>query len=181
MTPDTLLAVIVTLLVATTVGAALAWTRHGEAFNVVMIGATTAAASAAWLAPEITQPGQYGHLMIVCSAAGAATLGGGPLTTQLFKLIDGPRPQDNQSLETAGKVLRGGAWIGVFERLTVFAAALLHAPEAIAVVLALKGVGRYQELHGEMGSGATAERFIIGTFSSLLWSLALAGIALKVI
>ena len=46
-------------------------------------------------------------------------------------------------------------------------------PEGTAVVLALKGLGRYPELRNA-GTGAVAERFIIGTFASVLWAAACA-------
>jgi hypothetical protein len=39
-------------------------------------------------------------------------------------------------------------------------------PEAIAVVFAVKGVGRFSEL----GASEAQERFIIGTFVSLGWA-----------
>jgi hypothetical protein len=39
-------------------------------------------------------------------------------------------------------------------------------------VLAVKGVGRYHEL----GAAGAAERFIIGTFASVLWASACAGV-----
>ena len=74
----------------------------------------------------------------------------------------------------AGSVLRGGAWIGALERLAVFAGLAAGFPEGVAVVLALKGVGRFPELRG--GSGGTTERFIIGTFTSVLWAAAAAGL-----
>ncbi len=44
------------------------------------------------------------------------------------------------------------------------------------MVLALKGVGRFPDLRGEgSGGGAATERFIIGTFTSVLWAAACAG------
>ena len=39
-------------------------------------------------------------------------------------------------------------------------------PEAIAIVVAIKGVGRFSEL----AAAEARERFIIGTLSSLLWA-----------
>ena len=39
-------------------------------------------------------------------------------------------------------------------------------PEAIAVVVAVKGIGRFSEL----AASEARERFIIGTISSLLWA-----------
>ena len=44
------------------------------------------------------------------------------------------------------------------------------------MVLALKGVGRFPDLRGDAATGgATTERFIIGTFTSVLWAAACAG------
>ena len=76
----------------------------------------------------------------------------------------------------AGTVLRGGAWIGALERLAVFAGLAAGFPEGVAVVLALKGVGRFPELRGGAGGGGTTERFIIGTFASVLWAAGCAGL-----
>ena len=63
-------------------------------------------------------------------------------------------------------VLRGGAWIGFLERAAVAATLLAGWPEGIALVLAVKGVGRYSELR----ETNAPEAFIIGTFASLLWA-----------
>ena len=48
-------------------------------------------------------------------------------------------------------------------------------PEGIAVVLAVKGLGRYPELRTAKNS-AVSERFIIGTFVSVLWACGCAGL-----
>lgn len=69
-------------------------------------------------------------------------------------------------------VLRRGAWIGALERLAVTATLIAGWPEGIAVVLAVKGLARYPELRSP-GAGAS-ERFIIGTFTSVLWAAACA-------
>ena len=76
----------------------------------------------------------------------------------------------------AGAILKGGAWIGALERVAVFAGLAAGFPEGVAVVLALKGVGRFPDLRGDAAAGgATTERFIIGTFASVLWAGACAG------
>ena len=84
-------------------------------------------------------------------------------------------------LEAPGSVLRGGAWIGYLERGAVSATLLASFPEGLALVLAVKGVGRYPELRDagrDGGRGADApEEFIIGTLASLLWAAAAAGSA----
>jgi hypothetical protein len=84
-------------------------------------------------------------------------------------------------LEAPGSVLRGGAWIGYLERGAVSATLLAAFPEGLALVLAVKGVGRYPELRdaGRAGgrSADAPEEFIIGTLASLLWAAAAAGTA----
>ena len=70
-------------------------------------------------------------------------------------------------------VLRGGLVIGILERTGVALAILLNEPVAIAYVVAIKGLGRYAELKE---TPAAAERFIIGTLTSLLWACAVAGL-----
>jgi hypothetical protein len=72
------------------------------------------------------------------------------------------------------EVLRGGATIGYLERVAVAASLLAGYPEGLAVVVAIKGVGRFSEL----SEPETRERFIIGTFASLVWASAGAAIAL---
>jgi hypothetical protein len=92
-----------------------------------------------------------------------------------------PADEAPLDLEAAGSVLRGGAWIGYLERGAVAATLLAAFPEGLALVLAVKGVGRYPELRdaGQAGRrGADApEEFIIGTLASLLWAAAAAGTA----
>jgi len=76
---------------------------------------------------------------------------------------------------TTPGVLRGGTWIGILERLLITGGILVGIPEVIAVVIAVKGLGRYPELREaepELRSGV-AERFIIGTLASFLWAAAL--------
>lgn len=67
------------------------------------------------------------------------------------------------------EVLRGGTTIGYLERLGVAIAIVVGFPEAVAVVVAIKGVGRFSEL----ASAEARERFIIGTLASLLWACAI--------
>lgn len=73
--------------------------------------------------------------------------------------------------EPTTRILRGGAIIGVLERLAVCLAILAGQPVAIAYVVAIKGLGRFAELKE---TPVAAERFIIGTLSSMLWA---AGVA----
>ena len=114
-----------------------------------------------------------------------AVLGGSPVTATVLWLVDRGSSRHDDALDEAGEVLRGGAWIGGFERAAVFAALVAGWPEGLAVVLALKGLGRYSELRGHPGGppegNGVAERFIIGTFASVLWACACAGSYLTLI
>ena len=105
-----------------------------------------------------------------------AVVGGGVVTSSVFGLVDGWSPEHDDSVRRAGEVLRGGAWIGALERLAVFVTVVAGWPEGLAVTLALKGLGRYPELRTE--TPGAAERFIIGTFTSVLWAVACAGAAI---
>lgn len=111
---------------------------------------------------------------------GSAT-GGGPLTVAvLHRAASSTAPRTREpgrpDPTPPEDLLRGGAWIGVLERLAVTAALIAGWPEGLAVVLAVKGLARYPELRS-LGAG-TSERFIIGTFSSVLWA---AGCAVAVL
>ena len=65
-------------------------------------------------------------------------------------------------------ILRGGTVIGYLERLGAVVAIVAGFPEALAVIVAIKGIGRFSEL----ASAEARERFIIGTLASLLWACA---------
>jgi hypothetical protein len=121
------------------------------------------------------------HAALLLLSGALAIAGGGPLTTTVLALVDRGNPA-KQSTQEAGQVLRGGALIGSLERGGIFAAVLAGWPEGLAVVLAIKGLARYPELKGPDEGGlpvtphAVAERFIIGTFVSVLWAIGCAGL-----
>lgn len=89
---------------------------------------------------------------------------------------EGGRPDgegDGPDGARARAVLRGGTWIGILERLAVTGCVLAGETGAIALVVAIKGLGRYPELRENPGA---SERFVIGTLASMLWAV-LAGLA----
>jgi hypothetical protein len=99
-----------------------------------------------------------------------AVTAGGPVASAVL------RAADPTNAATAGgpgdpEVLRGGAWVGVLERAATAAILLAGWPEGLAILVAVKGLGRYAELKAP----AAAERFIIGTLASLLWAAACVG------
>jgi hypothetical protein len=104
---------------------------------------------------------------------------GGPVARALLRLADKGTPKDPQG-PARTTVLTGGAWIGALERIAVITTLLARWPEGLALVLAVKGLGRYPELRSADQPG-TAERFIIGPFASALWAAACAGIGLALL
>jgi hypothetical protein len=136
------------------------------------------AAAAVAAAPQVVELDGHGLTTLLVVLGGLlAVAGGGPLTALVFDLVD-RRELPADSMQQAGSVLRGGAWIGALERGAIFATLVAGWPEGVAVVLAVKGLGRYPELRAAedgVHTGA-AERFIIGTFASVLWACACAGV-----
>jgi len=127
-------------------------------------------------------------------AVAAATTGGSDVVRAFFRAMrhefdprrdhpvpgrEGTRPPDAAPPRRSSEsVLRGGVWIGYLERAAIAATLLAGWPEGVALVLAVKGVGRYPELRGSSGSETDAsEAFIIGTLVSVLWAAAAAGTA----
>ncbi|KAA9110978.1 hypothetical protein [Microbacterium rhizomatis] len=80
--------------------------------------------------------------------------------------VDAVDPAIGASSGDVREVMRGGTTIGYLERIAVVVAIIAGFPEALAVVVAVKGVGRFSELVAP----ESRERFIIGTMSSLLWA-----------
>lgn len=72
------------------------------------------------------------------------------------------------------EVLRGGAMIGYLERIALVGCVLLGRFEGVAVIIAIKGLGRFSELRTPVAQ----EKFIIGTLASLTWAGACAAAVL---
>lgn len=179
MNTDTAGLVVLVLLGAALIAAALGWTATGRAVwvpcSAALLAAITVTAAAV---PEVLVGGRGGTTLLVLLAGSLAVVGGGPATALVFAWVDRrdhPATGDQQPIHTAGEVLRGGAWIGALERTAVFASLVGGLIEGLAIALALKGLGRYPELRTGASAGA-AERFIIGTFTSVLWACACAGV-----
>jgi hypothetical protein len=79
---------------------------------------------------------------------------------------------DDETTEQPREVLRGGAVIGYLERLAIVVTIIVGHPEAVAVIIAIKGLGRFSELVAP----EVRERFIIGTLVSFSWAAACGGI-----
>jgi hypothetical protein len=144
--------------------------RRARPSGIVVSALLAVALGLAWLGGPEAGTGT-GHRWITVAAGLLAVTGGGQVTTLVFSFID-----DGERLRRASAVLRGGAWIGALERLAVFATLVAGWGPGVAVVLAVKGLGRYPELRSGEDTGV-AERFIIGTFTSVLWAAGCAGLA----
>lgn len=86
---------------------------------------------------------------------------GGPFTELVFRLA-AKNDLELQKEESDPSPLRGGLWIGLLERTAIVGSLWAGWPEGIAVVLAVKGLGRFSELKNHRA----AEQFILGTFAS---------------
>ncbi|HEY8590792.1 MAG TPA: hypothetical protein VIL55_14700 [Naasia sp.] len=155
----------------------LAWRRSGPQLVFSAAGAVLAA-----LLLAAVPTGDLGFAvsaLLTVLALVAAIAGGGPAATLALRLaIRGGQVEGSHGgiliRGGAEEVLRGGTAIGLLERAAVAGVILAGFPEGLAVVIAIKGVGRFTELD----EAATRERFIIGTFTSFIWAAACAGIAI---
>lgn len=108
----------------------------------------------------------------------AATVGGNPFTRRALDIAAGSRVRETEDggiviLASQGAdpahtrtLMRGGTVIGYLERICTVVAIAVGFPEAIAAIIAVKGIGRFPEL----AESEARERFIIGTLASLLWA-----------
>lgn len=104
--------------------------------------------------------------LVVAAGVLAAAASGNVVTRCVLALAAGstvPAPR------VRATVLRGGAWIGVLERLALFGTLLAGFPMGLVAIVAVKAFARYPELKTAQATGAI-ERFIIGTFASLGWA-----------
>ena len=104
---------------------------------------------------------------------------GGPITLWVFAHVDRREQQGSAppkaGIRAAAVVLRGGQTIGLLERTAAFLTLVAGYPEGLLGIIALKGLGRFAELRTH--TEGAAERFIIGSFTSLLFASTLAAAA----
>lgn len=116
---------------------------------------------------------------IAAPPAGESASGGGSASAVPPDGADQPAPDDTDQQASSGTgqsapdrvqdvdddgLLRGGLWIGLLERAFVAGGIALGEPSILAVVVAIKGLGRVPEL---LKSPSAGERFIIGSLASL--------------
>jgi F0F1-type ATP synthase membrane subunit c/vacuolar-type H+-ATPase subunit K len=122
---------------------------------------------------------------IVAGLGLVAVLLGMPLVSLMMTLIDRSQTRyrdlpgwdpEPDSVSASARGLGGGAWIGMLERLAIFATLVAGFPAGMAVVLGIKGLARYPELQNP--DLHAAQGFIVGTFLSVLFASGCAGLAL---
>jgi hypothetical protein len=132
----------------------------------------------------VNVPTLMGLILTVLGLA-VGVLGGNPVTRRVLEAAAGSRVRETEDggimlLPADGRedaapprtLMRGGTVIGYLERLAAVVSIVVGFPEAIAVVVAIKSVGRFSEL----AESETRERFIIGTFASLIWACVVGGL-----
>ncbi|MCD2443713.1 hypothetical protein LQ757_15640 [Agromyces sp. SYSU K20354] len=178
---------LVLALVAAAVLSVLAYVRPRRAYVWFAAGtlgiATLAAASA-------SAPAQFGLApLVVLLGLTTAVFGGSAAAAMALNLAMGgtvapglhggiivterlTADEKRQGIVAGARreVLRGGLTIGVLERVATAGTIIAGFPEGLAIVVAVKGVGRFTELEAP----EARERFIIGTFASLIWACAAA-------
>ena len=162
------------LIIAAWVPVAIGWSGRAKTLSalaaVVLLGAAVVV--------RVTADIHVDAGVLALYAAVLAVAGGSAVTTAVFDVIDAQSSEgDAESMEAAGNILRGGTWIGALERLAVFGSIAVSMPAGVALVLAVKGLGRYPELRSAKRPAA-AERFIIGTLVSVLWAAVCAYVAI---
>jgi hypothetical protein len=152
----------------------LAWRTPKPAFVYAATG--TLAASLLLAAVPTSGTGFALQALVAILSIAIAVAGGGPAAALALRLASRGIAEGEHGgiIQNGGEVLRGGTAVGLLERVAIAGVILAGFPEGIAVIVAIKGVGRFTELD----AAPTRERFIIGTFVSLIWAAAAIGIAL---
>lgn len=170
------------LLLIASLGCIVATLRTPRRALVYIATGLLAAAVVVALIPGEHAPLAY-RMLIGVVALALAVLGGWPASQLVLALATRsttePSPHDGILVrartpegETTREVLRGGTTIGILERLAAAGTIMAGFPEGLAVLIAIKGVGRFTELE----EAEARERFIIGTLTSIVWACVCAGV-----
>lgn len=165
--------------------AVLSTLPHGRFLRTSAVVVATVTLAIAAVAAAVVAPAEGSvRGVVVTLVVVIAAFGGVGLVPLVFDLVEiehrdrrpDPGPDDtgdDADVPVGSRPLRGGRVIGVLERVAVVGALVAGWPEGIAVVLAVKGLARYPEIRDQHAG----EQFIIGTFASVLWAVAAAGVA----
>lgn len=143
--------------------------RFDVAMTAILAALLGAAAIVAAASGAIDGPGLVvGRVIAVIAAA----VTGGYAVRAVLASGGIPTRTDNYDDPAPDPPLRGGRVIGLMERTGIAVSLLLAWPAGIAVILGIKGLARFPQLREHHAS----EQFILGTFASVLWACAAAGI-----
>ncbi|WEG07677.1 hypothetical protein PU630_10485 [Microbacterium horticulturae] len=154
--------------------------RHPSTTALLVAGILVVIALVIVALAPVNVPAIMGVILTALGIA-VAVIGGNPVARRLLEIAAGARVRETEdggivvvaqekdaAPEAPRTLMRGGTVIGYLERLAAVISIVVGYPEAIAVVVAIKGIGRFSEL----GEPETRERFIIGTLASLVWACA---------
>ncbi|GAA2387130.1 hypothetical protein [Gordonia cholesterolivorans] len=142
------------------------------ATDVIAAAASAALIAAAAVVAAVGAPSSGAGLVAVHVVAVIAAATTGSSAVRVVLALGGiPTRADNHDDEPEAP-LRGGRIIGMLERTAVAASLLLAWPAGIGIILAVKSLARFSELRAPRAS----EQFILGTFASVLWAAAFAGV-----
>lgn len=164
----------------------LAWLHQSASWVAGAAGSLMVALIIAALSSPSAPP--VVAILLTLVGVALAVLGGGPAATVILDLatrgsvrngehggiLVKPEADSQNSVQESSvhEVLRGGLTIGVLERVAVVGSILAGFPSAVAIIVAVKSVGRFSELD----AAEARERFIIGTLASLTWACACAAL-----
>ncbi|MBM7369172.1 hypothetical protein [Gordonia hydrophobica] len=140
--------------------------------DIVVTAACAVLLAVAAVVAATTEPaGQAVVVTTAVVAVLAAAVTGSGVVRVVLAAGGIPTRADNHDDEPDAP-LRGGRVIGLLERTAVAASLLLAWPAGVGVILAVKSLARFSELRAPRAS----EQFILGTFASVLWASAFAGV-----
>ncbi|MDZ8171355.1 hypothetical protein [Microbacterium xanthum] len=155
-------------------------TRRDSPILITITGVAVAVMLTAVVVVPVPLPPAVSFPLALLGSA-VAVVGGNPFTRDVLRRATAGAVREGEHggilLRTTREgdaavreVLLGGTTIGYLERVAATVTILVGFPEGLAVVVALKGIGRFSEL----ASSEARERFIIGTLASLVWACAVA-------
>ena len=175
----TTLVTIAAIAVALALTAAAIGLRRG--WFVLPVVVFVAAAIVAALALDVHAGGPWASAAVAIGFGALGVFAGSPIVGLVLRFAQGGvelgvhggivvDDEDGTAKTARKEILRGGTTIGLLERLALIGAIVAGQPAAIAVIVAIKGLGRFSELD----DSRARERFIIGTLTSLIWASATA-------
>lgn len=180
---SSLLTIVVIAVAVTLAALAIGPRRHWLVLPPV---AVVAAALVLPLATAFTVERPWPSTVVALGLGALGVLAGNPIATIVLRYAQGGVElgdnggiviDDTGAISKRREILRGGSTIGYLERAALIGAVIAGQAAAAALIVAVKGLGRFSELDDSMAR----ERFIIGTLTSLIWAGACAAAIMLVV